>query len=169
MRKSQTSSSKRKFAPDYPLQGTDLDLPLASVIGLSPEKRRVYLHRLLAAFGREIKRDTMSLKMRMPFKDEMRDLRKLLHARADKFLYTDEKTYKRNVLGKGSYGGSHTFWSRHHMWKMKTKVGDLAEDIIKKNPALIRKLEKLLDPTNDSKDGFRNYKKTTVQNVLLFF
>jgi hypothetical protein len=168
MKKSHTSSSKRRLTPDYPLQGSNLDLPLASVVVWSPEKRRAYIQRLLAALGREIKRDTMSLKRRKPFKDEMRDLRKLLRARADQFLYTDEKTYKRNVLGKGSYGSSHTFWSRHHMWKMKTRRGDLAEDIISKSPALIRILEKLLDHTNRSIEGFRNYRTTTVQNVLCF-
>lgn len=168
MKKSHTSSSKRRFAPDYPLQGTDLDLPLASIVALSPEKRHVYIQQLLTALGREIKRDTMSLKRRKPFKDEMRDLRKLLHARADQFLYTDEKTYKRNVLGKGSYGSSHTFWSRHHMWKMKTRRGDLAEDILNKSPRLIRLLDKLLDHANRSTESFRNYRTTAVQNVLSF-
>lgn len=168
MSKSHKSSSKRRVTPDYPLQGTELDLSLTRVVVWSPEKRRAYIQRLLTALGREIKRDTMSLKRRKPFKDEMRDLRKLLHARADQFLYTDEKTWKRNVLGKGSYGSSHTFWSRHHMWKMKTKGGDLAEDIINRSPSLIRLLEKLLDQTNRSTEGFRIYRKTTVQTVLFF-
>lgn len=54
------------------------------------------------------------------------------------------------------------------MWKMKTRRGDLAEDIINKSPRLIRLLEKFLDQANRSTEGFRNYRTTAVQNVLCF-
>jgi len=151
---------------NYPLQGTPLDVPLPTVLALSPQERTRYIRALLTALGREITNDRMTLKRRVPFKKEMRDLRKLLHAPADQYLYTDDTTFKRNVLGKGAPGSTHTYWSRTQMWKMKTKGGDLAEDIINKSPRLIRLLERLLDQANRSKESFRNYGKTTIQNVL---
>src|SRR5688572_9743942 len=115
---------------DYPLQGTPLDVPLPTVLALSPQKRTRYIRALLTALGREIANNRMALKRRVPFKKEMRDLRKLLHAPADQYLYTDDTTFKRNILAKGTPGSTHTYWSRTQMWKMKTRRGDLAEDII---------------------------------------
>ena len=153
---------------DYPLQGTPLDVPLQTVLALSPQERTRYIRALLTTLGREITKDRMALKRRVPFKKEMRDLRKLLHSPADQYLYTDYKTFKRNVLGKGAPGCTHTYWSRTQMWKMKTRRGDLAEDILNKSPRLIGLLEKLLDQENRSREGFRNYKTTAVQNVFCF-
>jgi len=153
---------------DYPLQGTPLDVPLSTVLALSPQERTQYIRALLTALGREITKDRMALKRRVPFQKEMRDLRKLLYAPADQYLYTDDTTGKRNVLAKGSPGSTHTYWSRTQMWKMKTRRGDLADDILNKSPRLIRQLDKLLDRANQTTEGFRNYRTTTIQNVLFY-
>lgn len=108
----------------------------------------------------------MALKKRVPFAEEMRDLRQLLHSPADQYLYTEDKTFKRNVLGKGSPGNTHTFWSRHQMWKMKTKGGDLSKLIVSPTERFVRSLERLLDPDNSSKAGFRNGSYTAIRNIL---
>ena len=85
----------------------------------------------------------------------MRDLRNLLYEPVDKYLYTDEKTRKRNVLGRGSPGSTHTFWSRTQMWKMATKDGDLHKMIIERDKRLVTKLERLFDPNDKTKDALR--------------
>lgn len=171
MNKSKAGSSKATRCPihiaeDYPLQGTALDVPLTTVLALTPEQRIRYVHNLLNAFQKEIKRERMTMKRRVPFKREMRDLRKLLHAPADKFLYTDDKTRKRNILAKGSPGSTHVYWSRSQMWKMKTKGGDLAEMIEKKAPPLLASLERLFNPAVTNKEEFRDYKKSAIRNAL---
>ena len=170
MKKSKRVSAKNQKtpAPDYPLQGSSLDTPLSDVLLYSPKQRRSYITKLLNAFGREIKADRMALKRRTPFKKEMKDLRKLLHLPADKYLFTDDNTLKPNVLGKGSPGSTHTYWSRTNMWKMKTKAGDLSEMILTKAPSLISKLEKLFDPKNTSKKNFREKQSTAVQTAISF-
>ncbi len=140
---------------DYVLQGSAVDLPLDAVLALQTNQRRKYIDDLLEALAKTIKSDTLSLKANVPFKKEMRDLRRLLAAPADQFLYTDDIKNKRNVLAKGSPGSTHTYWSQKQIWKMKTKAGDLSEQIRKKAPALVRKLEKLFDARNESKQGFR--------------
>jgi hypothetical protein len=154
---------------DYPLQGSKLDVPLETVLSMSEEKRQAYVLQLLDALAEEIAADRMSLKTRISFTREMRDLRKLLHSPADMYLYTDEKTRKRNVLGKGSPGSSHTYWSRSQMWKMVTKQGDLLSMIINKDKALIRALNRLFDPANTAKEGLRNIKQGAIKNALRYF
>lgn len=159
---------------DYPLQGQALDLPLTKVLAMDANERRKYINQLLGALGNVIKKDEFALKGRVSFSTEMRDLRKLLHTPADKYLYTDEEsgrnrdTYKRNVFGKGSPGSTHTFWSRKQMWKMRTKGGDLKQDILSKNKRLVSNLDKLFDPTNQGKAGFRSNKKTAVRVALSY-
>ncbi len=173
MKKSKSGSSKAirprtqeiHFEEDYPLQGTALDVPLATVLSLAPTQRTRYIHSLLNAFQKEIERARMTLKRRVPFKREMRDLRKLLHAPADKYLYTDDKTFKRNILAKGSPGSTHAYWSRAQMWKMKTKGGDLAEMIAKKSSPLLASLERLFNPAVTNKEQFRNYRKSAIRNA----
>jgi tRNA1(Val) A37 N6-methylase TrmN6 len=156
------------FEPDYPLQGSSLDVPLAMVLSMSPIQRTRYIRRLLIAFTKEIEAEQMALKAVVPFKKEMRELRSLVRSPADKFLYTDENTFKRNVLGKGSPGGSHTYWSRKQMWKMGTTKGDLPTLITEQSPQLIATLEKLFDGTNKAKDQIRSKKKTAIQNALTY-
>jgi hypothetical protein len=146
----------RELAPDYPLQGTSLDLPLVEVLSFSDARRKTYIQKLLKALAKEISADRMALKNRISFAKEMRDLRKLLYAPVDQYLYTDDKTLKRNVLGRGSPGSTHTFWSRTQMWKMETKGGNLRKKIEEQPASFVRTLEKLFDSRHEAKEGFRN-------------
>jgi tRNA1(Val) A37 N6-methylase TrmN6 len=148
------------------LQGTKLDLSMEDVFGLSSKQRRQYIINVLEALAKTIRSNKLALKLNVPFKKEMRDLRRLVYAAADQYLYVDEKTKTRNVLGTNTPGSTHTYWSRTQMWKMKTKAGDLSVEIKTKSPALIRKLIKLLDPNNLGKAGFR--KENALRTILSF-
>lgn len=163
------SASKRSsdFEPDYPLQGSSLDVPLDEVLSYTPEQRQAYIRALLKALAKEIKADSMALKARVPFAREMRDLRKLLYDPVDAYLFTDDKTFKRNILGKGSPGATHTYWSRRQMWKMETKAGDLRSKIVNLAPSLIKSLSGLFDASDQSKQGFRR-EGSAIQNALRF-
>lgn len=160
MKKRKVASAKPKrktkqFSPDYTLQGTELDLPMEVVLGFAPKRRRQYIDDLLNALAKKIRTNKLSLRQNVSFKSEMRDLRKLLYAPADQYLFVDDKNKRRNVLGKGSPGSTHTYWSQSQMWKMKTKAGDLAWQIKTKAPSLVTKLNKLFDPNNSTKESFR--------------
>ena len=154
--------------PDYPLQGSILDLPLEEVLAFTPKRRDRFIHRVLDALTTVITNNEMALKTRVPLSKEMRDLRRLVRAPYDKYLYLDERTYKRNVLGKDSPGGTHTYWSRKFMWRMSTRRGDLSELIRLKSPALVKKLDKLLDGTNDSLSLHRRDNLPTIRTILTF-
>jgi hypothetical protein len=140
---------------------------MATVLRFTPSQRRVYISNLLDGLAKSIRADKLSLRSNIPFKQEMRDLRKLLYAPADQYLFIDEKTKKRNVLGKGSPGATHTYWSQNQMWKMKTKTGDLAWQIKREAPALVTKLDKLFDTNHRSKEGFRA-KDSALRAALAF-
>ena len=167
---SSTASAKKKSAQklDYPLQGSSLDVPLPSVLALSPEQRTAYIKQLISAFTKIVKSDDFALKKRTSFKTEMKDLRKLFYSAADQYLFTDDKNGRRWVLGKGSPGSTHVYWSRNHIWKMKTKGGSLQELILEKSPKLVKTIEKLLDPNNKTKEGFRNRQKSSIPNILKY-
>lgn len=174
MTKSLHVSNKRPsdpihFEDDYPLQGTSFDVPLLQVLNLPPQKRTQYIHALLKAFHKEITKEQMWMTQRVPFKREMRDLRRLLDAPADQYLRMDDKFLKRNILGKGSPGSTHAYWSRTHMWKMTTKGGDIAALIKERSPRLVHALERLLDLKVTSKAFARDHKKSVIQNVLQYF
>src|SRR5262245_26194752 len=109
---------RRPYDPDYPLQDTPLDVSLQGVLNMPAAKRRLYIEQLVTALGKEVRANRMALKQRVPFKDEMRDLRRLLYKAPDEYLLLDEKTNKRNVLAIAAPGRSHAHWSRHEMWKM---------------------------------------------------
>lgn len=157
--KHDTSPSKpisvAENTPDYLLQGTDLDVPIADVLSWSASERRAFIVRFLAAADKEISAGTMALKRTAPFAREMREYRQILKLPADAYLRLDELTFKRNVLMAGAPGRSHTYWSRHQMWRMATKFGDVARDIQTKDSKLVRRLEKLLDGQNKGKAMFR--------------
>ena len=149
------------------MQGTRLDVPLAEVLGLSPDGRHAFIEKLLTALAREMQAGTMSLKRRVPLKREMRDLRTLLKTPVDAFLRLDERTWKRNVLMNGAPGKTHTYWSRHEMWKMETPFGSLRDDVVSQKPTLVRQLDKLLDASDQSKATFRGGGKVNAESVLL--
>ena len=158
----------KKFDPDYPLQGTALDLPLKVVLTFSESERNRFILRLVNALGKKIDSNEMALKKKISMQTEMRDLRKLVRSPYDKFLLTEDKTRKRNILGVGSHGGTHTEYSRKLMWRMATKQGDLANLIKNKEHRLIKKISQILDPSITNKEIFRNRNKSVVQNVLSF-
>ena len=54
------------------------------------------------------------------------------------------------------------------MWKMATKGGDLRKQILGKSSRLTSSLQRLYDPLNKAKGGFRNSKKTAVQVALSY-
>jgi hypothetical protein len=156
------------YEMDYPLQGSALDLPLNEVLEFSQESRNKYILRLLKEFTKCISQNEMALKTRVPFQKELRDLRRLVRYPSDKYLFLDELTYKRNVLGRGSPGGTHTYWSRKMMWQMATKQGDLPRMIQSAETQLVRKLDRFLDGQNKGKSSFRNKSRTSIQNVLAY-
>jgi len=159
---------KKDYELDYPLQGSSFDLPLKQVLAFSPERRNEYVLCLLKEFSKSISANEMALKRRVPFQKEMRDLRRLVRYPYDKYLFLDELTYKRNVLGRGSPGGSHTYWSRRNMWRMTTRQGDLARKIQDAESGLVRKIDKYLDGAQGGKKVFWNLKRTTIQNLLTY-
>ena len=175
MKKSPAASGKKsrslrqvRVKPDYPLHGTELDLPLKVILDLSKEKRLRYIKAVVHEFKKLVKSDTMALKKRTYFAAEMRDLRKLFYAPADQYLFTDDRNGRRWVMGKGSPGSTHVYWSRNHIWKMKTKGGSLQEQILTSSPKLIRSLERFLDPSVSSKESLRNTRYSAVLNIIQF-
>jgi hypothetical protein len=139
------ASHSRRRAPakphdrrDYPLQGTVLDRLTADVRAMPQAERLAYMEAVLKALAPEVRKDTMALKERTPFKTEMADLRRLAVRPTDEFLLTDDRTSKRNVLGTGSHGRTHAYWSRQQMWKMATKMGDLRSRVLAREPSLLR-------------------------------
>ena len=156
------------FEPDYPLQGSRLDLPLSVVLAFTDKQREHYISELLSALSKSIAANEMTLKSRVPFAKEMRDLRKLVRLPTDAYLYLDERTFNRNVLGKGSPGGTHTYWSRKFMWRMATRQGDLEEMILNRDHKLCRKLSRLFDGQNNGKELFRRTNRTAIENALSY-
>ena len=141
-----SSPSKRRVPPtahdrrDYPLQGTALDRPTAVVRALPDATRQAYMEAVLKALAPEVRKGTMALKERTPFKTEMADLRRLALRPTDEFLLTDDRTGRRNVLGTGAHGKTHAYWSRQQMWKMATKMGDLRSLVLARDPRLVRSM-----------------------------
>jgi len=171
LKKNSNKRSRPKYEPDYPLQGSTLDLPIAEVLAFSKRRREKYIDKLLVEFAKIIKKNEMALKKRVPFRAEMRDLRKLVRLPYDRYLFLDELTYKRNVLGKGSPGGTHTYWSRTLNWQMATNSGDLPNDIAKKNAKLVKKLNRFLDSNYEgvfSLNRSKNKPVTTIQAILSY-
>lgn len=154
--------------PLYPLEGTALDLPLDYVLAATPEQRREYIYDLFAALADEGEFGTMALKRKIALQTVIQDFSKLNTIAPDQYLFTDDTTLKRNVLGKGGPGSTHTDFSRLHMWKMETKIGNLAECLEFRSRTLTRPLERLFDPLNKSKECLRDHNKTAVQNALQY-
>ncbi len=131
-------------------------------------ERRDYVSRLVAAFAKEIRAKRMALKPLVSFRDEMRDLRRLLRTEPNAWLRLDQRTGKRNVLMVRSPGATHTYWSRYQMWEMATKYGNLRADILKHDPRLLARLVILLDVADPSKATFRVGKTHLVPTVLSY-
>jgi len=126
---------------DYPLQGSPLDLPLSEVLSYSEKDRKKYIARFITALSKKIDANEMALKKKISMQTEMRDLRRLVRSPFDRYLLTEDKTRKRNILGVGSYGSTHTEYSRKLMWRMATKQGNLSSLIENKDPKLALKID----------------------------
>ena len=161
-------SASDVYEEDYPLQGTKLDLSLSEVIKYSEAERHAYIKKLLKALSAKIDKNEMALKSRTPVKKEMRDLRKLLLSPPDMYLFTEDRNRIQNILGKGSHGSTHTYWSRKHMWQMETEQGNLADDIHGASSKLFKKLDALFDGNKSSKATFRKVHKSSVRAALSF-
>jgi len=162
-------SFEPEYESDYPLQGTKLDIVLEDVLSFEEPQREQYIRDVLSAFSKEIKKNQMSLKKRVPFKGEMSDLRKVLRYPADSYLFTDENNYQRNVLGKGSPGATHTYWSRKVMWRMATQQGELTKLIDEQDDRIIRRLKQIFDPDNAGKEMFRRKEKSAILSILAYW
>ncbi len=173
MKKPATSSSKRlpksykKPVRKYSLKGSELDLPMAKVLAFTKLQRKYYINVLLTSLAKEIKANRLSLKTHIYFYEEMADYRNILRSAPDKYLFVEDGTKRRWVLGKGAPGDTHVYWSATQIWKMETKQGSLDKQIIEKAPALVRKLDLLLDQSNKAKEGFRQ-KEMAIPCVLNF-
>ena len=163
-----SDSPSKPLAPDYPLQDTRFDLSLDDVLALSAIERRQYVRDLVCALDTVIRRNEMALKRRTPFKDEMRDLRRLLRASTDTYLRLDQRTVKRNVLMTGAPGRTHAYWSRNEMWKMATRFGDLNAAVRGSYQQLLNRLDRLLDPTDKTKQTFRKGKADTLPAIYAY-
>jgi tRNA1(Val) A37 N6-methylase TrmN6 len=153
---------------DYPLQGSSLDLPLSEVLSYSEKDRAKYISKFLIALGKKIDANEMALKKKISMQTEMRDLRRLVRSPFDRYLLTEDKTRKRNILGFGSYGSTHTEYSRKLMWRMATKKGNLSSLIQNRDSKLALEIDKILDIRITNKNMFHNFKRTTVQNLLSY-
>jgi tRNA1(Val) A37 N6-methylase TrmN6 len=158
-----------EYQADFPLQGTDLDIVIEEVLSLDEQQREQYIRDVLNAFSKEITKNEMSLKRRTPFKKEMADLRKVLRYSADSYLFTDENNYKRNVLGKGSPGATHVYWSRKVIWRMATQQGELTKLIDEQDDRIIRRLKQIFDPENDGKKLFRKSNQSAILSILAYW
>ena len=56
---------RRKHRPDYALQGTSLDIPTATVLGFSKQKRRKYIFDLLTELASLSRKNKLSLKQKI--------------------------------------------------------------------------------------------------------
>mgnify|MGYP000266662655 CR=1 FL=1 len=160
------SPPETEYESDYPLQGTELDVVLEEVLSLDELEREQYVRDVLSAFAEETKKNQMALKKKKSFKREMNDLRKVLRYPADSYLFTDERNYQRNVLGKGAPGLTHTDWSRKVMWQMSTRQGQLSKLIEEQDERIVRRVSQILNPENKSKGIFRREGVSALLSIL---
>jgi tRNA1(Val) A37 N6-methylase TrmN6 len=155
-----------EYESDYPLQGTELDVVLEEVLALDAPEREQYVRDVLSAFAEEISKNQMALKTKKPFKKELNDLRKVLRYPADSYLYTDERNYQRNVLGKGAPGLTHTDWSRKVMWQMSTRQGHLSKLIENQDERIVRRVSQILNPEIKGKRIFRRENVSAILSII---
>lgn len=146
-----------KDVPRYPLEGTRFDRETVDVAALATGERARYIRDLLRALAAEVSRDTMRLMARVPFKDEMRDLRRLCRTPTGDFLRMDETRGRRDVLMFGAPGRSHVEHTAHVSWRMETNEGFLEALIRDGDAKIAARIERLL--TSPGKRTFREVRR----------
>jgi tRNA1(Val) A37 N6-methylase TrmN6 len=152
--------------PLYPLEGTHFDLPTEVVAAMPPKERFRFIRDFLKALSAEIASDTMRLSSRVPFKNEMRDLRRLCRTPTGEYLRLDETRGKRDVLMFGAPGRSHVEHTAHVSWRMETNEGNLESLIRRQDKRLVERMNRFL--TADSKRTFRETRRQFIPGLFAY-
>ena len=108
----------------YPLKGSPFDVSSQQAYALTPDARVQFVAGLLRALRKEDQKGRLRLKKTPKFRDEMRELRRLVRWRPDTHLALDERQWKRNVLSRPSPAHStHTTHAAEAMVRMGTSFG----------------------------------------------
>lgn len=158
--------SKGQSAPTYPLEGSRFDIRTAAVSTMPPKDRFRFIRDFLKALSAEIKHDQMRLMSRVPFKDEMRDLRRLCRTSTGDYLRLDEARGTRDVLMFGAPGRSHVEHTAHVSWRMETNEGNLETLIKTADKRLVGRIERFL--TSDSKRQFREMREQFIPCLFAY-
>ena len=110
----------------YPLKGSLFDVSGDDAYDLTPDARVQFVAGLLRALRTEDQRGRLRLKKTPKFRDEMRELRRLVRWRPDTHLALDERSWTRNVLSRPSPAHStHSTHAAEAMVRMGTSFGHL--------------------------------------------
>jgi hypothetical protein len=169
-------SQNNSRLPDYLLFGSEWDIATEEALAFSAEERCEYLVSLLTEIQRLMRRKQgVTLKKRVPFRNEMAALRRLVRTPTDpdrnSYLRTDDIHTNRDALATNTPAHSeHTYWAQYATWRMVTKHGDLRGDVVsvvraarkppkpsakKRKKSLMDRLDDLLDGRKKSKAQFR--------------
>ena len=177
----------------YPLKGSPFDVSSQQAYALSPDARVQFVAGLLRALRQEDQRGRLRLKKTPKFRDEMRELRRLVRWRTDTHLALDERQWKRNVLSRPSPAHSiHTTHAATAMVRMGTSFGHVptklkqavawldANDTTaqpltearfqqhrkkKQVPELFTRIYRLLDVDDATKAAYRNYTNEVLREI----
>jgi len=110
----------------YPLKGSSFDVSGDDAYAMTPDARVQFVAGLLRALRKEDQRGRLRLKKTPKFRDEMRELRRLVRWRPDTHLALDERSWTRNVLSRPSPAHStHSTHAAEAMVRMGTSFGHL--------------------------------------------
>jgi tRNA1(Val) A37 N6-methylase TrmN6 len=152
--------------PLYPLEGTRFDLLTEAVAAMPPKDRFRFIREFLKALSAEIKQDQMRLMPHVPFKNEMRDLRRLCRTPTSEYLRFDEARGRRDVLMSGAPGRSHVEHTAHVSWRMETNEGHLETLIKKQDRRLVERINRFL--TADNKHEFRKAREQFIPALFAY-
>lgn len=177
----------------YPLKGSPFDVSSQQAYALTPDARVQFVAGLLRALRKEDQRGRLRLKKTPKFRDEMRELRRLVRWRPDTHLALDERTWTRNVLSRPSPAHStHTTHAAAAMVQMGTSFGHLPTKLkhavawlddhdtatrrltaaqyeryrrAKQVPELFTRIYRLLDVDDATKRAYRFYTHEVLRDI----
>ena len=177
----------------YPLKGSSFDVSSQEAYAQSPDARVQFVAGLLRALRKEDQRGRLRLKKTPKFRDEMRELRRLVRWRTDTHLALDERKWMRNVLSRPSPAHSiHTTHAAEAMVRMGTSFGHVptklkqavawldANDTTaqpltearfqqhrkkKQVPDLFTRIYRLLDVDDETKNAYRGYTNEVLREI----